>query len=196
MGFNSKPKLKKRTERGGKPEVYQYDHLPIEFRRQVIHLWISCIGSYSPTDFSRFLPPLENLVWDKIHNFLARNVGEFYFGNERYNSFAQCQYFLLDSNTPFDYLLKFIEYTFRFIENDLPRIRQRRYDELGEISYSFQSSEDAISELNHRFHQLDSGKFMDGREGNDYAAKVSLSGLGKGSSLAARNLGKSRLGGL
>ena len=35
---------------------------------------------------------------------------------------------------------------------------------------------------------------MDGREGNDYAAKVSLSGLGKGSSLAARNLGKSRLG--
>jgi hypothetical protein len=37
---------------------------------------------------------------------------------------------------------------------------------------------------------------MDGREGNDYAAKVSLSGLGKGSSLAARNLGKSRLGGL
>ena len=47
------------------------------------------------------------------------------------------------------------------------------------------------------FHSLlDSGKFMDGREGNDYAAKVSLSGLGKGSSLAARNLGKSRLGGL
>jgi hypothetical protein len=157
MGFNSKPKLKKRTERGGKPEVYQYDHLPIEFRRQVIHLWISCIGSYSPTDFSRFLPPLENLVWDKIHNFLARNVGEFYFGNERYNSFAQCQYFLLDSNTPFDYLLKFIEYTFRFIENDLPRIRQRRYDELGEISYSFQSSEDAISELNHRFRQHNLG---------------------------------------
>ena len=46
------------------------------------------------------------------------------------------------------------------------------------------------------FVDLDSGKFMDGREGNDYAAKVSLSGLGKGSSLAARNLGKSRLGGL
>ena len=48
----------------------------------------------------------------------------------------------------------------------------------------------------HRVRRLDSGKFMDGREGNDYAAKVSLSGLGKGSSLAARNLGKSRLGGL
>jgi hypothetical protein len=155
MGAKSKPK--KRFERGGKPEVYQYDHLPIEFRRQVIHIWINCIGSYSPPDFSRLSPPLENQVWDKIHNVLARDLGEFYFGNEKYNPFMQCQHLLLDSNTSFDYLLKFIELTFYFIENELPKIRQKRYYEWGETSYSFQSSEDAISELNHRFRQHNLG---------------------------------------
>ena len=156
MGFKSKSKPKKRVERAGKPEVYQYDHLPIQFRRQVIHIWISCIGSYSPTGFSRFPPPLENVAWDTIHKFLAKNVGEFYFGNEKYNSFMQCQHFLLDSNTPFDYLLKFIEFTFDSIENYLPKLR-RTYYECGETSHSFQSSEDAISELNHRFRQHNLG---------------------------------------
>jgi hypothetical protein len=150
-------KVKKLVEGDNKPEVYRYDDLPIEFRRQVIHLWISCIGSYSPPDPSQLFSPLENRVWDEIRNSLARNVGEFYFGNERYNSFEQCQYFLLDSNTPFDYLLKFIELTFGFIENDLPKIRQQQHYGFGTRSNSFQSPEDAISELNRRFHQHNLG---------------------------------------
>ena len=148
-------KVKKLVEGDNKPEVYQYDHLPIEFRRQVILIWINCIGSYSPPDFSGFLPPLAaNPIWDKIHNFLARNVGEFYFGNERYNSFEQCQYFLLDSNTSFGKHLWFIECTFGFMENNLPKIRQQQF---GTRSNSFQSPEDAISELNDRFRQHNLG---------------------------------------
>lgn len=53
-----------------------------------------------------------------------------------------------------------------------------------------------IIKYNPDYLLLDSAKFMDAREGDNYAVKVSLSGLGEGSSLTARNLGKSRLGGL
>ena len=54
-----------------------------------------------------------------------------------------------------------------------------------------------LSRLHHyaqTLQELDSGKFMDAREGNDYASKVSILGLGEEASLADRNLGKSRLG--
>ena len=144
-------KVKKLVEGDNKPEVYRYDDLPIEFRRQVILIWINCIGPYSPLDpyLSPSFTPLENRIWDRIHDALARSLGEFYFGNETYNPFMQCQYFLLDSNTSFDKLLKFIEFTFSYIEDELPKRRQR-WD-------YFQSPEDAISELNRRFRQHNLG---------------------------------------
>ena len=44
--------------------------------------------------------------------------------------------------------------------------------------------------------KLDSAKFIDTIWVNDYAVKVGIWGFGEGASLAARNLGKSRLGGL
>jgi len=170
MGFKKflASKLKKNIEGVNNPEVYQYNYFPIEFRRQVILIWINCIGSYSPLNphlpssltplenriWDTLHTPLENRIWDTLHNFLARNVGEFYFGNERYNSFEQCRYFLLDSNTSFGKHLWFIEFAFGFMENNLPKIRQQQF---GTRSNSFQSPEDAISELNRRFRQHNLG---------------------------------------
>ncbi|MFM7575910.1 MAG: hypothetical protein ACKO5Q_03055, partial [Microcystaceae cyanobacterium] len=81
MGFKELySKRKKRIDRGGKPEVYQYDKLPIKFRRQVIHIWSSAIGVYSPVQPYR-LPPQENEIWNYIHNSFVRELGEFNLGS-------------------------------------------------------------------------------------------------------------------
>lgn len=60
-------KRKKLIERANQPEIYQYTDLPIEFRRQVIHIWLSAIGDYRLSLVSR--------LWHQIHDSIARELG-------------------------------------------------------------------------------------------------------------------------
>jgi len=147
--YNLYSKRKKLAERGNEPEVYQYVDLPIEFRRQVIHIWLSAIGSWCEPRFGTI--PIVNMLWEKIHNSIARELGEFNLGNELQNPFEQCKSFLVNKNTPTVHLLDLIEVTFQEIEKVIPAILQHPHYQ-GELNVS-QSAEDAISELNHRFRE-------------------------------------------
>lgn len=143
-------KRKKLAERGNKPEVYQYTNLPIEFRRQVIHIWITAIGTYYQKQHFAESTPLVNDLWYTIHNSLARELGKFNLGRESQNPFEQCKSFLLDQNTPIDNVLDVIELTFRYIDELIPKILQD-YQQ-GQF-YVSQLPEDAINELNRRFQE-------------------------------------------
>jgi len=152
MGINELySKRKKLAERGNQPEVYQYTDLPLKFRRQVIHIWLSAIGPYrEPERVIRFVP-LVSCLWHEIHDSFARELGLFNLGSEFQNPFEQCKSFLLDQDTPVDHLLDLIEFTFHCIDEDIREILQD-YQRQGELKVS-QLPEDAISELNHRFRE-------------------------------------------
>jgi len=152
MGINDLySKRKKLAERGNQPDVYQYTDLPVEFRRQVIHIWISAIGPYrEPQPFIGTVP-LVSCLWNTIHDLIARELGRFNLGSEFQNPFEQCKSFLLDKDTLVDHLLDLIEVTFCQIDKVIPQILQD-YQYSGELNVS-QLSEDAISELNHRFRE-------------------------------------------
>ncbi len=62
-------------ERGNQPEVYQYEQLPIEFRRQVVHIWNTPISDYEKY--------LSDELWDSIHGDLIRELGKFHIGRDR-----------------------------------------------------------------------------------------------------------------
>jgi hypothetical protein len=152
MGINDLySKRKKRIERAGQPEVYQYKDLPIEFRRQIIHIWLSAIGGYrEPGSFAGYMS-LVSRLWHEIHDSFARELGLFHLGSEFQNPFDQCQFFILSENTNVDNVLDLIEFTFYTID-DVVRELLQDYRHQGELSVS-QLPDDAISELNHRFRE-------------------------------------------
>ncbi|MEP0868885.1 hypothetical protein NDA01_03615 [Trichocoleus desertorum AS-A10] len=147
MYINLYSKRKKLAERSGQAEVYQYTDLPIEFRRQVVHIWLTAIGSYvHPERFSVSLS-LVSQLWHKIHDSVARELGLFHLGSPLKDPFEQCQSFLLNKETPIDHCLDLIELAFHYIENIIPQL-------LGERRLNVeQRAEYAIRELNHRFRE-------------------------------------------
>lgn len=153
MGINDLySKRRQRIERGNQPEVYQYTDLPIRFRRQVIHIWISAIGCYrEPRRTISYISsdPLVNRLWHSIHDSFARELGLFHLGSKFEDPFEQCQSFLLDENTSIDNVLDLIEFTFYRIDIVVRALLQD-YRHQGELNVS-QLPDDAISELNHRF---------------------------------------------
>ena len=114
--INLYSKRKKTAERSNQPEVYQYTDLPINFRRQVVHIWTSAVGKYDAHYF--YKPLLENL-WRQIHDLLSREIGLFELAPKfkAPNPFDQCIAFLLDLDNPIENLLDLIEITFNLIEN-------------------------------------------------------------------------------
>jgi hypothetical protein len=106
---------KKLAERGNQSEVYQYTNLPLEFRRQVVHIWSTAIGSYRAEQYFGY-EPLAGRLWRSIHDSLARELGLFNLGRESQHPFEQCKFFLLNPDTSVEHLLDLIEFTFRFID--------------------------------------------------------------------------------
>ncbi|MEG4091886.1 STM4504/CBY_0614 family protein [Microcoleus sp. Pol12B4] len=141
-------KRKKLAERGNQPDVYQYTNLPIEFRRQVIFIWRTAIGSYRVEAFA-YEPPV-NRWWRIIHDSLAKELGWFNLGNDFHDPFEQCKSFLLNNDTSVEHHLDLIELTFRHIDEDIREfLRNHPSRELSTL----QPPDDAISELNHRFRE-------------------------------------------
>jgi hypothetical protein len=147
--INLYSKRKKAAERGNQPEVYQYTDLPISFRRQVVHIWTSAVGKYDAHYF--YKPLLENL-WKQIHDLLAREIGVFELAPKfkAPNPFEQCIAFLLDLDNPIENLLDLIEITFNLIENIVPTLSNEYRRQGIEL---FQTSDEAINELNYRFRE-------------------------------------------
>lgn len=153
-------KRKKRIDKGNRPEIYQYDELPLAFRRQVIHIWHDAIGNYQDGQLiSRF--------WQQIHDFIARELGLFELGPGRgfqRNSFEQCKEFLLNKDTPVDNLLDLIELTFKFIDIVIrPKLlHPRSMDEVDFKRKLSQQPDEAIIELNYRFREHEIGYQFEG----------------------------------
>jgi AbiJ N-terminal domain 4 len=149
-------KRKKRIEHGNQPEIYQYETLPIKFRRQVIHIWYTAIVPYE-----KFV---DYTCWQGIHKILTRELGEFSFSlagqlsilpNINNNPFEECQEFLLNTETSTDNLLDLIELTFNRIDRDIRYLNNTdsNISSLNAEGFDLQHPDDAIEELNHRFRE-------------------------------------------
>jgi AbiJ N-terminal domain 4 len=151
-------KRKRRIEKSNQPEIYQYNDLPITFRRQVIHIWCSAIGAYRSSR-------LGSQTWNQIHNLLTRELGLFELSSGfQTDPFEQCKEFLLNKNTPIENLLDLIELTFKFIDLVIRQKLEnpRNWDEADFKRDLSQQPDEAISELNHRLREHEIGYQFEG----------------------------------
>lgn len=156
--FETFSKRKKRLERAGKQDVYQYEQLPQQFRVQVIHIWKSAIGRYySPRDSFGGMASPANKFWKFIHDTLTRELGAFVLGEPFTDPNVQCQQYLLTTDTPGG--LDIIELSFRVIERLVKDLKP--YELAGaEIT---EDADSAIEELNRRFQEHGIGyQYVDG----------------------------------
>jgi AbiJ N-terminal domain 4 len=152
-------KRKKMIAHINQPEVYQYDQLPIEFKRQVIHIWTSTISIYSQYVVGDY--------WSNIHKHLARELGLFHLGSNSFSRpFEQCCNLLLDEKTHVDTILDLIQFTFQCIECFREIMLARGFNQLWLHQIDAQSPNGAINELNARFrehsigYQYNNGQIM------------------------------------
>lgn len=157
-------KRKKRAEKGNQPDIYQYNDLSMEFRRQVICIWRDAIGVYQDTgicssgmrEFLSSKNKFVNKLWGQIFDQLSRELGLDDINS--FNSidpFEKSKAFLLNKNTSIDNLLDLIELTFKSIDTF---VREELAKPPGscEISVS-QQPDESIIELNHRFREHEIG---------------------------------------
>ena len=134
-------KRKARAAREGKPDVYEYDSLPSEFRMQVVHIWTRAL---------LYEDALEGL-WNAINNNLAEQHGLLSLP-ENYAppliEFNTCLSYFRDQKDVLK-ALDIIEYTFKMIN---AYVRQKQ--QVQHIVYSnLVSPDEAIDDLNTRFRE-------------------------------------------
>lgn len=139
-------KRKKRLERAGQPDVYQYDNLPAPFRVQVAHIWLGAIGRY--IDTSRSYSALiydtsANQFWARIRNQMCQEKGVFSLVPDRQTPEEECINYLLTADL--DGALDIIEFSFEVIDRFVRR-------EPG-LAGATQGADEAISDLNQRFKE-------------------------------------------
>ncbi len=146
--FDIFSKRKKKIERAGQPDVYQYDVLPESFRTQVTYIWKDAIGTYfapSGYSYSGGEPSPANKFWRFIHDQLAREHGVFALGDGHSDADVQCKQYLMTANT--SGALDIIELSFRTIDRWVRELSPYQAQQAN----IKQGPDDAIMELNHRF---------------------------------------------
>jgi hypothetical protein len=139
-------KRRKRIERAGKQDVYQYEELPEPFRVQVIHIWNSALGRYyRSSGYSSSPTSPANKSWQLIHDTLAREYGVFSLSPGDSNHALKCKDYILRAESPG--VLDIIELSFRTIDRLVRKMDTYDYDS-AEIT---QDPDGAIAELNRRF---------------------------------------------
>lgn len=141
-----------KTEQVTTPEIYNYKNLPEPFRVQVIHIWRSAIGVFIEPDPYGWenRHPHSNSYWTLIHNTLTRERGIFKLA-EGSNPAVRCRKYLLEADTAG--ALDIIELSFRLIDKVARNLGLYEKEESGIT----QDADDAIEELNHRFHEHNIG---------------------------------------
>jgi len=103
-------KRKRRLEKAGQQDIYQYDELPYPFRVQVAHIWDTAIGRYFVDSYRRGSSSPANEWWQYVHDTLAREQGVFRLGGEEYSSPKEmCIVYLLSNTTSVFSVLDIIE---------------------------------------------------------------------------------------
>jgi len=164
--FETFSKRKKKQEKAGQPEIYQYDNLPEPFRVQVIHIWqdintnikigyeqmfsssFGQMGSEDDEYISR--------LWEDVFNLLTREKGVFQLSKQGNTCLDQCQSHLLQADT--DDALDLIEASFRIAIIWLNHLVQNSY-----LPKSvFETLNDLVEELNYRFREHGIGYQFEG----------------------------------
>lgn len=141
-------------------DVYRYENIPIELRRQIILIWIDAIGVYYQPgmyEMSSSSSPA-NRIWNQVVKILSKEYGTFGLTNSEYdNSFEQCQKFI--QNCTDEQVIDITEITFKAID----RIIRDQNQYTNEQSGIKQEPDDAIEELNARFKEHGLGyQYVDG----------------------------------
>src|SRR5882762_8104068 len=147
--FDTFSKRRKRLEKAGQQDIYQYDTLPGPFRVQVIHIWKTAIGRYyRPQGYSAGSPSPSNTFWQFIHDTLARELGLVTLAGDWTNDPCdRCILFLGEADT--SGALDIIELSFRAIDGGIRRMNDYAKQDAGIT----QGADSAIEELNHRFRE-------------------------------------------
>lgn len=146
--FDLFSKRKKRQESQGKPDVYQYDSIPLPFRIQVAHIWKAALGRwhrYSGYSSGSDSPASE--LWESIQKTIAKEKGLWEIGQPDSDPEQRCVEYLTTADT--DYALDIIELTFLAIDG---AARDFEADQRQAAGIE-QDADDAIEELNLRFHE-------------------------------------------
>ena len=154
---------KRRRQPEEHPDVYQYEVLPDEFRRQVIYILNSTLGRYDDQYSSRFSSlsePSANGRWRTLFSCFAEAIGEFSLGDGRDNPFAQCTQYVLTA--PAKRVLDFIDLAFHYIDTDLRQDSEYLFRVPG-AGFQYIRLDEAIETLNQRFEEHRIGyQFKDG----------------------------------
>jgi len=157
--FDTFSKRLKKRQRAGKPDVFQYEDLPNEFRVQVIHILVDAIGYWCrPRDWESECA--SNVWWKQIHSQMTRELGVFRLSEHGADPAEECQYFIQEAETlP---VLDAIEFAFCVIDRPVRGFVGRLPP--GHFECPKQLPDDAIEELNQRFleHQIGYA-FVDGQ---------------------------------
>ncbi len=163
------PRFKLRSKRQQQskenPDVYHYDVLPDTFRRQVIHILVSTLGTYNQAYslFTSYLSePTANQRWKALFSQYTREIGTFSLGDDPVaNPYVQSLQYLQVANT--EQALDFIDCAFQFIDQELRRDSDYVVHVPGK-GYHFPGLDEAIEELNQRFQEHHIGyQFQNGQ---------------------------------
>jgi hypothetical protein len=151
-------KRKKRLEKAGKQDVYQYDALPMPFRVQVIHIWDSAFGVYYvPATYDYRPASAANRWWTFVHDTVAREHGVFALSDSHSTPDLRCKEYLIGADT--GGALDLIELSFRVIDRGIRGLHTSEK----QTARVTQDADDAIEELNNRFLEHGLGyQYVDG----------------------------------
>ena len=125
--------------RGELPDVYQYDHLPEDFRVQLVHLLTQVLGPYQY--------PNSTIMWyDKLHQILVKEYSLFRLHQHGQNNQENIVRFVLDMTTPVERVIDVIEVMFYVASKDRRGLVITPKIVLDSVS-------EAVNELNHRFQE-------------------------------------------
>jgi len=153
-------KRKRRAERGGEPEVYQYDELPKHLRTQIRQILTAAIGSYYEyRDYEMSSVRNNNVAWEKLADILRRELGVDALAQTT-TPYAEIMRFFEAADT--DDALSVVELCARWVDRIMSEVESYKLQNIG----ATQGAKDALDELNYRFrdagvgYQYESGEII------------------------------------
>ena len=143
--YDTFKKRKQRAENAGQPVIYRDDILPDPFRVQVVQIWRRTIGHQAGWESAGVLG--SGYLWAEMNEILATEMGQFTLWPTARHHKECCEEFLLHYKG-IDDVLSLIEISFRIVDG---RLREKQF--LAAFPTDWQSADDAIAELNHRFRE-------------------------------------------
>ena len=150
--------------RGEVPDVYEYEIIPSELRRQVIYIWKDIWGEVRSRAFRGFGCPMH--AYESIHKILGRAYGVFRLDNG--SDYDEIVLTFLLSTEDTEKVLDVIEVSFRYVDQEVRNQLDVFMSNSRSKGYKNPkiSPDEAIDELNYRFrehgvgYQYESGRIM------------------------------------